>query len=343
MVARTRVLAIVNPVAGTTGSVPASELLAACRARVSGLEVVTTEHEGHAIAVVARALSEPRPPRAVVAVGGDGTVRAVAEGMARGLERWPAGGDGRDGEAPALLVLPAGSGNSAYHALWGEGDWEDAVATLSDPARAPVRSVDLIHLREHGRASLLGVNVGLVAAIAARIEQMKGEREPPRGDGDATARYWAALGDAMRTFEPPRVRVIVDGVELRRGPAMLATVGGVRRFGRGAFELLPESLIDDGLLDVCVIDAVPAERVGELAALVPNGTHVREPEVGYARGRTVIVESLDGAPFQIEHDGDPCEAGPRLTLEVVAAAVPALATGGLADRPAPALSGGGRA
>jgi len=57
----------------------------------------------------------------------------------------------------------------------------------------------------------------------------------------------------------------------------------------------------------------------------------------------VVVEGLDGGPLRIEHDGDPSVAGARLTLEVVAAAVPVLTPRDSAARPAPALSAGGLA
>lgn len=71
--------------------------------------------------------------------------------------------------------------------MWGERGWEKVITAVVERDSTSVQDVDLIRLREHDRASLLGVNVGLVAAMAARIEAMKAESPPE--DGDATARY----------------------------------------------------------------------------------------------------------------------------------------------------------
>jgi diacylglycerol kinase (ATP) len=75
--------------------------------------------------------------------------------------------------------------------------------------------------------------------------------------------------------------------------------------------LLPRSVLDDGLLDVCVTAEVSRERLGELAALVPAGTHLGEREVTYARGTAVRIERVDGEALEIEHDGDPLQMGPQ--------------------------------
>jgi diacylglycerol kinase (ATP) len=329
-----KAMILVNPRAGASAAQdpPSAEEVAA-RCRASGAEVLVaiTARPGEAIARVARATAGPTPPEVVVAVGGDGTVREVAEGLARGLGRWPGGDEGsaHGGEASAMLVIPAGSGNSAYRAVWGGRDWREAIETAFDKATRRVRSLDLIRLAELDRGALLGVNAGLVAAIAARIESDKncnGGR-PPQNSGTDEERYLNAMGRALAEFEPSQVRVAVDGRICHEGGAMLVTVGGVRSFGRGAFALLPRSVLDDALLDVCVAAQVTNERLGELAALVPTGEHLAEKEVAYARGQTVRIEGIaqQDEQLQIEHDGDPLRAPRTLTLQVLPGAVPLLA------------------
>ncbi|HEX8743247.1 MAG TPA: diacylglycerol kinase family protein [Thermoleophilaceae bacterium] len=326
MTGRARGLAILNPIAGADPR-RVSALAGHCRELVGDLDIATTDRAGEAIDLVASALAEPRPPEVIVAVGGDGTVREAAEGLARGLGRWPSGrGAGEDDEGlPALLVLPGGSGNSIYRALWSDTDWRQAVETALDGGRN-VRSLDLIRLVEADRAAFLGVNVGLIAAIAEYIERTKRERrDGDEGEDDeAESRYWAAFGEVLQSFSSPSIRVVVDGELLHEGGVSLCTIGGVRRFGRGSFEVLPRSLLDDGLLDVCAVQDVAQERLVALAALVPDGRHVHEPEVAYAQGRSISIERLDGHDLAIEHDGDPYRATQSLTLDVVEAAVPAL-------------------
>ena len=332
-----RVLVMVNAVAGGSTDAIAAEAEERC-AGAGTVEVVRTASGGEAIETASRAAAD-RTADVVVAVGGDGTVRGVAEGLARGLGRWPGGaGDGADGAGLALFVVPAGSGNSVYRALCGELPWTEALdAALA--GRAPVRELDLIRIVDEDRGALLGVNAGLIARIAEIIEELKAEARAAAGEGvavtseeaDADAvqqRYWGAIGQALQELDQFPVRVTIDDRPVHEGMLTMATVGGVRRFGRGSFEVLPRSVLDDGLLDLCVIAGVTPEELQELAGAVPAGQHLGRPGVSYEQGRRIVIERTDGKPLGIEHDGDPYPAGAAIELEVVRAAVPALAAPG---------------
>jgi diacylglycerol kinase (ATP) len=321
------VLLIANPFAGE-GSPTPGEVAACCSEAGADVQVELTAGAGDAIARAARAGSGPLAPDVVVAVGGDGTVAEVAEGLVRGSGRWPGNSDGVARAPCALLTVPAGSGNSAHRAIWGVRPWSQVVSSALDPAAHRVRHLDLIRLVELDRAAVLGANVGLVASVASCIEREKdaGRGQRSHGaDGSDEERYWGAMARALTGFRPAPLRATLDGSVLHEGGAMLVSVGGVRRFGRGAFALLPCSVLDDGLLDVCVAAEVSRKRLGELAALVPAGAHLGEREVTYGRGRVVRVERLDGEGLEIEHDGDALEMGASLTLEVLAGAIPVLA------------------
>lgn len=311
-------LAVINRQAGASSGDLVDRALALCRAGAAEVREIETEAGGAAVDQVAAAIAAAQPAL-VVAVGGDGTVREVAEGVARGMGDWPSRGNGDGGGdgAPALAIVPAGSGNSAYSLLWGEAPWEGALLSALDGSAA-VRPTDLIRVRESGDAAFLGVNFGLIAHVARVIERMKasGDEQPPE------QRYWAAFGEVLEDLSPFPVRIEVDGTVLHDGGASMVTVGGVRSFGRGMFKLLPNSVIDDGLLDVCVVTVGTAEEIAALAALVPAGNHVGEPGVLYAQGAAVSVTRTDGEPLAMEHDGDPHEAGPAITLEAVPRAVP---------------------
>ncbi|MDP8942508.1 MAG: diacylglycerol kinase [Actinomycetota bacterium] len=331
-----RALLVVNSVAGGVSDAIVHEVADRCQARLDAVSTMHTTHADAGVALLAEAMlaadRRGAPIDLVIAVGGDGTVREIAEGLARGVDRWPSGG--ASGGAPRLFIVPAGSGNSAYHALWGERPWRDALEAILCAGDYRVRNIDLLRLVESDRAALLGVNTGLIARIAALIEQKKAEERSSAGaqapaaaqeaDEVGEQRYWAALGEALQDLEPFLARVTVDGETVHEGPATLVTVGGVRRFGRGSFELLPRSVLDDALLDVCAVGELTSQGIAELAALVPAGEHLGRPGVAYAQGRRVTVERTDGERLLIEHDGDPRDAEQIVTLDVVPGAVPAL-------------------
>jgi diacylglycerol kinase (ATP) len=116
---------------------------------------------------------------------------------------------------------------------------------------------------------------------------------------------------------------VVDGDVVHSGATLLANVGG-NRFRGGAFELLPHSVLDDGLLDVCVIGG--EHRAADMLALTRSGAHVGVPGVVYARGRKVRIERVDDRPLWFEHDGEVVDP-PRgsYTLTAVSSAVPVIA------------------
>src|SRR5581483_1347820 len=89
------------------------------------------------------------------------------------------------------------------------------------------------------------------------------------------------------------------------------------------YTVLPHSLLDDGLLDVCVVsdEVCPAEVPG----LLLTGAHVRTPGVFYGRGERVVIERLDGAPLCFEHDGELIAGiSPRFTVQVLPGALAVL-------------------
>jgi diacylglycerol kinase (ATP) len=307
----------------------ASRAAAICLRHLDDVECLKTGAPGDAVDLVAGAVAtawaDGKTLDVVVVVGGDGTVREAAEGLARGLGRWP-GGDAsaaghrcadRGGSAPALAIVPAGRGNSAYRALWGDADWPEALARGLSGDRARVRAVDLLRVVEHDRATVLGANTGLIARIAAITATL------PADAGED--RYWGAAAQVLGDLEHDPGRVVLDGETVLEGPLALVTIGGVRRFGGGAFELLPRSCLDDGLLDVCAVGQLDQAAVQELSAVVTSGGHLGHPAVRYATGRRATVERTDGRPLAFEHDGDVWDVGASVTLEVVPAACPLLA------------------
>jgi diacylglycerol kinase (ATP) len=242
-------------------------------------------------------------------VGGDGTVREVAEGMARSTAV--------QGRRPVLLALPGGSGNSTCRNLWGEMEWPEVLEVALDPERSITRHLDLLHLVEPNVDVVLGASSGFLAQVLIGARDVTGVA--------GRDRYYVAAASVLADMPAHPTRVTVDGDIIHDGPASLAAVGG-GRFRAYAFQFLPCSVLDDGLLDVCVIDALAGSAVSEVADLVPSGGHLGRPEVTYGRGHRVCIERTDGQPLVAEFDGEVWSgAGPTLTVEILPGAVAALA------------------
>lgn len=289
---------VANPVAGTTSEELIRDVVALTSSACSQVVLHRTSCRGDATSAVRRALAEPDPPGLVVVVGGDGTVAEVVSALAGTT-------------VTRLAAVPAGTGNSGFKMLWGETPWSDALAAVLDGERADSDDIDLARLRETGELVYLGASAGLVAQtlVTARSSTARGR-----------PRYASALVETAATFTPYPGRVTVDGRVLHEGDTVVANVGGGPYRG-GQYLLLPHSVLDDGLLDVCVIGSpVPPADVPEA---MRHGDHLALDGVVYGRGRQVTVERLDGHPLCFECDGElHDDVAPSMTLDVLPHALP---------------------
>jgi diacylglycerol kinase (ATP) len=283
-----RVLAVVNKAAGGV----TDDYLAALRAAPGvDLRIAATEGPGDGTGCVVGGV-EDADPAIVVAVGGDGTAGEVARGLA---EVGPG--------APPMLVAPAGTGNSNFRGLWGELAWPDVVEAVFGAGAWANRPMDLMTVAELDTTSLLGASAAMIP------ESLELSRSLPLTGRE---RLLAAAMRVLETYQPYPGRITVDGAVLTEDPALLVVVGGVRYRG-GLLELLPDSLVDDGLVDVCVVDATVAAQDLGLAAL--SGGLTALPGVRYGRGTEIVLERLDGRPMKLEHDGE-LETGPHTSYRI---------------------------
>lgn len=297
-----RAIVIANPAARTISRDQVTELADRCAAAAGEVTVRWTRARGDATrwaAEAARTAAEVGVPTMVIAVGGDGTAREAAAGLA----------EVPDAGVP-LMIVPAGTANSYYRALWGDRPWADAV-DAAVRGRAWSHRVDLAVLAETGALVLAGCCAGFPPQAIHEAEAVTGL--------SGRARYQKALVDLVPRYEPFPARVVVDGVTVYTGPTLFANIGGSRYRG-GQYDVLPRSVLDDGLLDVCVVGG--EHPAAEMLRLATTGDHVTRPGVVYARGRRISIERTDGRPAWFEHDGEVLvDFGARFTLEVVPAAV----------------------
>ncbi|MFJ8885221.1 diacylglycerol/lipid kinase family protein [Streptomyces sp. NPDC102402] len=299
-----RVLVLANPASGSHSPHLVREVTDLCAGSVKHVEVHLTSAPGDATGAVCRALERTDGvPDLVVVIGGDGTVREVVQGLAFA-----------PGHA-ALAVVPGGTGNSGYKMLWGERPWTESLkAVLTDSGAggsARLRRLDLARLAETRQYVYLGACSGVIADALITAKDI------PLTGRDL---YTKAFADTAAAYVPYPGRVTVDGRVVHEGPTVLANVGGGRYRG-GRYLVLPDSLLDDGLLDVCVIgEGVHAADVPELTR---TAAHMEHPATVYARGRTITVERTDGLRLPLEHDGEYQHGiGPSATFEVMPGILP---------------------
>ena len=220
----------------------------------------------------------------LVAVGGDGTVNEIAQGLA-----------GREGVE--LAVIPRGTGWDFVRTYGIPRRLEGAVAVALEGRS---RRVDLGRARYRtwagGEAESYFANVasaGMSGAIAQRAN------EASKALGGKVSYLWATLAVFSR-WGNDEVRVTVDG-ETRSGRMHDVVVANGRYFG-GGMMICPEAEPDDGLFDVLTIGDLTKRDLLLTLPKTYRGRHLPHPKAELLRGAVVEVET--GTPLPVELDGE---------------------------------------
>ncbi len=251
------------------------------------LAVRVTWEGGDAKRLVEEALAAGYPT--IIAGGGDGTLRDVAEALAQ------AGG------AASLVLLPLGTANDFAHAAGVPLDPQAALALLEQPARE-------VDLGEVGDQLFLNMATGGFGSqvTANTSEDLK------KVLGGA-----AYLFTGLSRFSELRPAYgEFNGPDFHWAGEMLALGIGNGRQAGGGHVLCPEARIDDGLLDISILPA-PTEVVSTLKDLLSGGLGL---ENMFIRARLPWVEIKSAEGLDINLDGEPLK-GDSLRFSVRPAAL----------------------
>ena len=112
--------------------------------------------------------------------------------------------------------------------------------------------------------------------------------------------YLLALVSTLRRFTPAHYAVTIDG-DRTQLDAMLVVVGSGISYG-GGMKVLPNAALDDGELDVCIVEALSRWDFLRAFPKVYTGSHGSHPKVRLMRGRSVSVEA--NRAIQVYADGE---------------------------------------
>jgi diacylglycerol kinase (ATP) len=301
-----RLTAILNPQAdrGRTALL-ADSLQQALAGRVE-LKLLKTTRRGEAVELAQQAARDGCD--GVVAIGGDGTVHEVANGL---LEL-------SANERPPLGVIPAGSGNDFAFALGIDKNQQRNAELLT---RGVARSVDAALVETAaGRRRYSINNLGLL--LEGQINLASHQLHWPRGSG---LYLRAALQTLVRRPSLAKLRLTVDGVELTRQSAILSISNGCRSGGR--FYLTPCARVDDGRFDYLL--APPASRLRLVWEIYKSLRRDRPRDSWIEQGEFAAMSIRSDIPLAAHVDGEPWlrpEEGEReLRISVLPGVLPVLA------------------
>lgn len=199
----------------------------------------------------------------VLVVGGDGALHGVLDHVA-------------DSDL-VFGLIPAGTGNDTARSLGIPVKDVDAAVDLVIAGH--VRTIDLARTDEAYVATVIAS--GFDSLVNERVNEMTW----PHGN----MRYNIAIVQELRAFRPLPFTLTLDGTTIER-EAMLVAVGNGPSFG-GGLRICEGASMDDGLLDVVVINPVSKAKLLRVFPQLYRGTHVRLPEFERHRVREVTVAS----------------------------------------------------
>jgi diacylglycerol kinase (ATP) len=211
--------------------------------------------------------------RALVVVGGDGVVHSALQVL-------------RDFPETPLGIIPAGTGNDIARAVGlDEAHPLSAVKTIVQALDAPPRCIDLGEAIHDSAITRFGAvySAGFDALVNERANRLRWPTGP--------SRYTVAMLLELSTLTPRHYRLTIDGevVELE---ALLVAVANAESFG-GGMRIVPDTPIDDGLLQVFTVSPVSRLEFVRLYPRVFSGKHVTHPAVTIRPATRVRIEVDD--------------------------------------------------
>ena len=257
--------------------------------------------------------------RRYIAVGGDGTVHDVLNGIAGYVDWCKASGRTARISDFTLGVIPLGSGNDWIKSLGIRHDISAAVDVIRNGATSRqdvvrVSSLDPAFLPQEREISVsYMVNVGGVGIDARVCEKVNAKKkEGKRG----RILYVTSLIDAISNRVPSDVKVFCDGREVFDG-AYLSIAFGIGKYSGGGMRQTPEAVLDDGLLDMTIIPDIALGRIAREVPRLFTGSFLKVPELTVCRGKKLTVLPYgEGAGEPVEVDGEVIGKAP-VRLEVL--------------------------
>lgn len=261
---------IYNPTAGRNSG---QTLLAKAKEFLGpAFEWRMSQRPGHAVTLAKEAA---QTHQVVVAFGGDGTVGDVARGLI--------------GTDATLGILPVGTGNDVARNLHLPLDMREATATV---LTGVVRRIDIGTINKTSFINNCGTgfDAQVMRTMNTSIRFTKGKPA-----------FLLAILKTFPSFKPFMLTLTADGDQSFSGKAMMVSVLNGPMYGAGMLAA-PHAEVDDGLLDVMIIKALPKIRLFPLISKVTTGQHLNHPAVQMMQIRTMSIKTVPPQPLNIDGD-----------------------------------------
>jgi YegS/Rv2252/BmrU family lipid kinase len=249
--------------------------------RWGGGDWSSTEYPTHATELAEEAAKQGYD--IIAAVGGDGTVHEVVNGLMRIPKE----------TRPLLGIVPIGSGNDFGSSV---GILDDTEAAMERVFTGEPRTVDIGEIRDGaGRVEYWDNTLGIgfdatVTIYSYQITIVQG----------FMMYLWAVIQTILKKLDSPLMQIKSDNEEFEAEALMFVACNGPRE--GGGFFVAPDAVPDDGILHYAMIKKVSKAKMFRLIPEVMNGTHARFSDVKMGSFKELSLRSEK--PVTIHMDGE---------------------------------------
>jgi YegS/Rv2252/BmrU family lipid kinase len=276
-----KVKIILNPMADMGNAWRIARDLRSITEQHGDVDWTGTVYPGHAIDLAKQAGEQGYDM--VVAMGGDGTVHEVINGLMRVPE----------GKRPVLGVVPAGSGNDFAHGLGVPAQSDHALvhALKGEPSTVDLGLMTDVHGRQEYFDNTTGIGFDAVVTIRShRLPVVRG----------FLMYLTAVIQTILLNHNAIAMQIETEDQKWAQSNLLLTMCNGPRE--GGGFMIAPEAKIDDGILHYAMIKSVSRPMMFRLIPEVMNGTHGRFQQVVLGSCKKMTVRA--DRPMYIHSDGE---------------------------------------
>lgn len=255
-----------------------------------------TEHKYHAVELTVKAINDGF--RNIVAVGGDGTIHEVVNGIF--IQK----------AVPTteicLAVIPAGTGNDWIRMYGISKTYSEAVRSLVEK-RTILQDVAKVEYYEtrvrHTRYMANVAGLGYDAVVNLKYNDLKDDGKYGKG------LYLRSTFHTFLGFTSKKFSIKTDDRPFYEGMVFSGAVG-IGKYNGGGMQQTPNALVDDGLMDLTIIKKISKLRIARNFKLLYSGNIYRIPTVLHAQAKKIEIETWPET--RIEIDGEAVGTSPFL-------------------------------
>lgn len=239
-----------------------------------------TEKPKHATSLVQEVISKEKVA-AIVAVGGDGTIHEVVNGLI--------------GTNIPLGIIPAGSGNDFARGLGIPFKHDQALERI---LQGKPKIIDIGYANSASFCTVAGIGFDGEVAQAANISIYK------KWLNFAHMGHISYIISALKVFfryKPAEISLIVDKKPYKLSKVWLIAAANLPYYG-GGLAICPKAKSNDGLFDICIVQGMSKWKFLRTFPLVFKGNHTSSPSIKIMKGKE--LEICSSTPLMVHGDGE---------------------------------------